>query len=287
MRQHRVEGLDHRQLFQLVEGERPIGVPDRTRRQLRLMRRRRPNAAARRPHRRRRSASRPRTAPCRHRPRPSSFAEHRLRAAASAAVASPRLSLSALVSSTSSLTEPLLTRGAMNSTSCRSRSVKPRRESTISTTPARLRRTLEVVGHHLLPAQLRVARDRGVAIAWQVGEKRVGSQLRAELEEVDVLRAPRRLRREGEALLLRQRVDRGRLAGVGAADEGDLRQLGRGSWSSWLAVVRKRAVCVQRERAFFLRRASSDGTPRGGDSRLFWSAIEDLKAMIVKSPGFA
>ena len=63
----------------------------------------------------------------------------------------------------------------------------------------------EVLGHHLLPAQLGVALDRGVAVAGQVGEQRVGGEPRAELEQVDVLRAARRLRREGEALLLRQR----------------------------------------------------------------------------------
>jgi hypothetical protein len=43
-----------------------------------------------------------------------------------------------------------------------------------------------------------------------------------------VLGAARRLGREGQALLLGQRVDGGGLAGVGAADEGDLGQLGRG-----------------------------------------------------------
>ena len=85
---------------------------------------------------------------------------------------------------------------------------------------------LEIVGHHLLPAQLRAARHRRIAIAGQVGEQRVGAGLGAELEEVDVLGAPRRLRRERKALLLREHVDRGGFARVGAAHERDLGQLG-------------------------------------------------------------
>ena len=80
-----------------------------------------------------------------------------------------------------------------SASSCWSRSVKPRRESTISTTPREAAPQLEVVGHHLLPAQLGAALDRRVAVARQVGEQRVGRVLRAELEQVDVLRAARRL----------------------------------------------------------------------------------------------
>ena len=139
-----------------------------------------------------------------------------------------RLSLSALVSSTSSLTTPLLMRGDMKRSSCRSRSVKPSRESTIRTMPVRLRRNSEVVGHHLLPAQLGTALDGGVAVARQVGEQRVGLVLRTHLEQVDVLRSPWRPGGESQAVLLRQPVDGGRLAGVGPADECDLRQLGDG-----------------------------------------------------------
>ena len=166
--------------------------------------------------------------------------------AASAAAASLRLSLSALVSSTSSLTSPLPTRGAMKLSSWRSRSVKPRRESIISTMPLRLRRTLQVVGHHLLPAQLGAARNGRVTVARQVGEQRVGGVLRAELEQVDVLRASRRLRREGEPLLLRQPVDRGRLAGVRAADEGDLRQFGGGQLVELAGRGQKARACASR-----------------------------------------
>src|SRR5204863_9356291 len=84
----------------------------------------------------------------------------------------------------------------------------------------------QVLGHHLLPAQLRVALDRRITVAGQVREERIGCELGAELEEVDVLRPSGRLRGEGETLLLRQHIDRGRLAGVRAPDEGDLGQLG-------------------------------------------------------------
>src|SRR5690606_29162096 len=47
--------------------------------------------------------------------------------------------------------------------------------------------------------------------------------LAAQREQVDVLGAPRLARGEGQLGLLRQGVDGGRLAGVGAADEGDFR----------------------------------------------------------------
>ena len=51
------------------------------------------------------------------------------------AAPSLRLSLSALVSTISRLTSPAVTRSETNSSSCLSRSVRPSRESTISTTP--------------------------------------------------------------------------------------------------------------------------------------------------------
>ena len=155
----------------------------------------------------------------RRRRRPSCAAQCGLRLA--------RLSLSALVSSTSSLTEPLATRGATNSSSLLVELGEAEARIDQQHDAAKAAPHREVLGHHLLPAQLGAARDRGVAVAGQVGEQRVGRDLRAELEQVDVLRAARRLRGEGEALLLRQRIDRGRLAGIGAADEGDLGQLGR------------------------------------------------------------
>jgi hypothetical protein len=86
----------------------------------------------------------------------------------------------------------------------------------------------QVVGHHLLPAQLGGAFDLGIAVARQVGQPGIGSVLGAHLEQVDVLRAAGRARREGQPLVLRQRVDRRRLAGIAAADEGDLRPFGHG-----------------------------------------------------------
>ena len=93
-------------------------------------------------------SSAPRTARRRRRPLGRDVRRARSARARQRRVASLRLSLSDLVSSTRSLTEPLPTRGATNSSSCWSSSVKPRRESIISTTPARLRAHLEVVGHH-------------------------------------------------------------------------------------------------------------------------------------------
>ena len=48
--------------------------------------------------------------------------------------------------------------------------------------------------------------------------------MRADREEVDVLRAAGRLAGERETLLVRDRVDRGRLAGIGAAGEREFRQ---------------------------------------------------------------
>ena len=141
---------------------------------------------------------------------------------------------------------------------------------------------LEVVGHHLLPAQLGAARDRRVAVARQVGEQRVGRVLRAQLEQVDVLRAARRLRREGEPLLLRQRVDRGRLAGVGAADEGDLGQLGGGQLVE-LAGGREEARGVGPGERLSRFGGGARAVVAGG----LESVMEAPKAVIVKSPGFA
>ncbi len=85
----------------------------------------------------------------------------------------------------------------------------------------------QVLRHHLLPAQLGGALDRRIAIARQVDEQRIGRVLRAHRKQVDVLRAPGRARREGQTLLLGQAVDGGGLAGIAAADEGNLGQFGR------------------------------------------------------------
>ena len=67
-----------------------------------------------------------------------------------------------------------------------------------------------------------------ITVARQVGQPSVGVVLGTHLEQVDVLRAPRRARRKGQPLVLGQRVDGGGLAGVAAADEGDLGALGHG-----------------------------------------------------------
>jgi hypothetical protein len=60
-----------------------------------------------------------------------------------------------------------------------------------------------------------------------------------------VLRTPRRLRRESQALLLRQRVDGSRLPALLRPTNAISGNSCTGNWSSWLAVVRKRAVWVQ------------------------------------------
>ena len=85
----------------------------------------------------------------------------------------------------------------------------------------------EVVGHHLLPPQLGAALDRGIAVSGQICQQRIGAVLRADLEQIDVLRAPWRPRSEGKSVLLRQPIDGGRFAGVGSAHECNLRQVRR------------------------------------------------------------
>jgi hypothetical protein len=53
------------------------------------------------------------------------------------------------------------------------------------------------------------------------------------------------LREAGQLLLLRQRVDGGGLAGVGAADEGDLGHLQRGQLVELRGGGQKARVCIQ------------------------------------------
>jgi hypothetical protein len=118
----------------------------------------------------------------------------------------------------------------------------------------------EVFGHHLLPAQLGACARPRVAVARQVGEQRVGGELRAELEQVDVLRAARRLRREGEALLLGQDVDRVDLPAFERPTKATSGSSVAGRLGKRLAVVRKRAVCVQ---ASALRVAASSSAACG------------------------
>ena len=70
--------------------------------------------------------------------------------------------------------------------------------------------------------------QRVIGKAGQVGPAGVGCVGRAQLEQVDVLGAARGLGRERQAPVLGQRVDRGGLAGVAAAHEGDLRPFAGG-----------------------------------------------------------
>ena len=64
----------------------------------------------------------------------------------------------------------------------------------------------------------------GIAVARQVDEGEPAVQV----EEVELARAPRRVRGTGQRAAARERVDEARLADVGAAGEGDLGQAGRG-----------------------------------------------------------
>ena len=74
-----------------------------------------------------------------------------------------------------------------------------------------------------LPLAPNLFRHGGVAVARQVDEQRAG----IETEEIDELRAPRRLRDEGEPHMAHERVDRARFAGIRAPRERDLRACGR------------------------------------------------------------
>ena len=86
----------------------------------------------------------------------------------------------------------------------------------------------QVIDHDLLPAQLVGLRHGGIAIAGQIGQHGIGLAPAAQGEQIDVLGAPRRFGSEGQAVLLRQRIDGRGLARVGAAHEGDFRHLQRG-----------------------------------------------------------
>jgi len=92
---------------------------------------------------------------------------------------------------------------------------------------------LDVIAQQLLPVQLGRARHLRVAISRQIDQQgldllddgrvlAVLSDVRAaDREVVDVLGASRRFRREGEALLVRQDINRRRFARVGATGKGD------------------------------------------------------------------
>ncbi len=78
----------------------------------------------------------------------------------------------------------------------------------------------EIAGEELLPVTLQRLRHRRVAVARQVGEQRAAAQAK----EVDLLRAARRLAGEREPRPVGERVDRARLAGIGAAGKRDFRR---------------------------------------------------------------
>ena len=80
-----------------------------------------------------------------------------------------------------------------------------------------------VAAEEILPVVLELERHRRVSVAGEIGEQRTGSQA----EEIDLLRAPRRLARECEPRTVREHVDRRRLAGVRASCERDFRRSGR------------------------------------------------------------
>ena len=80
----------------------------------------------------------------------------------------------------------------------------------------------QIVEHDALPALLVGAGDSCVAVAGQVGQHGIGHALLAQRKQVDVLGAAGLLGSESQLLLLGQGVDGGGLAGVGAANEGNL-----------------------------------------------------------------
>ena len=86
----------------------------------------------------------------------------------------------------------------------------------------------QVIGHHLLPADLVLLGHSSVTIARQVGQHGVHHALFAQRKQVDVLGAPGSLGRKGQLFLLRQRVDTGGFACVRAADKRNFRYIERG-----------------------------------------------------------
>src|SRR5690606_38667306 len=81
-----------------------------------------------------------------------------------------------------------------------------------------------VLADQRVPVATHFHRDAGIAVAGKVDEKGIV----VHREEVDELRPAGRLAHEGEPAPARQGVQRARLAGVGAAEEGDLRNGSRG-----------------------------------------------------------
>jgi hypothetical protein len=98
----------------------------------------------------------------------------------------------------------------------------------------------QIVEHDALPALLVGAGDGSVAIAGQVGQHSIGHALLAQRKQVDVLGAAGLLGSESQLLLLGQMaVDLPALERPTKAISGTSTL---GSWLSWAAVVKKRAV---------------------------------------------
>jgi hypothetical protein len=156
-----------------------------------------------------------------------------------------RLSLSAFVSKTSSLTTPLViarryVTKQLKVEFCKAKSGIDHQDDAGQAAPQ-----LQVVGHHLLPAQLGTALDRCVTVSRQIRQQRVGLVPRAHLEQIDVLCSPWRPGGESQPILLGQPVDGGRLPALDRPTNAISGRSVTGNWSSWLAVVRNLAVCAQ------------------------------------------
>ena len=83
----------------------------------------------------------------------------------------------------------------------------------------------KVVGHDLLPADLVLFRYGRVAVPRQIREDGIGDALFSQGKQVDVLGSAGFFGRKGQLLLLRERVDAGGFAGVGAPDKGNFRHI--------------------------------------------------------------
>ena len=206
-------------------------------------------------------------------------------ATSSAAFASRRLSLSVLVNSANNLTSPVTTRGEMNSSRFRSSSVKPSRAVDQQHHAVRFRRTSRYCAiTAAIVASLCAPRPRSHSQV-ESAKNASGLEPRSQLEQIDVLGAARRFRCKGQALLLRQRVDRRRFASIGAADEGNFRQFDCGQLVK-LACGRQRSVrCAPMPaRLFVLRCRYRCGAVDG--PRLVRSS-DDAQSRHCKIAGFA
>ena len=84
---------------------------------------------------------------------------------------------------------------------------------------------MQVVAHHLLPADFGLTRHGRIAVARQVGQYGVGHALFAQGKQVNRLRAARRFGRIGQPVLLRQGVDACGFTGIRPANKGDFRHI--------------------------------------------------------------